>query len=176
MQPTFQEVQYAEAWVGVLLAFIGAVVPAGIVAMVWFLAKRASWKVRLLASVSVVVMFVAPCAAIPLFFGKMTTEVTASEVRVRFGWLPSYSESIPVAEILAIQAVQYDPVGEYGGWGIRGRGPANRALNQRGDLGVRLVLGTSQGLLIGSQQPEALAGAIAQVRQIPWSSTITGSR
>jgi hypothetical protein len=94
----------------------------------------------------------------------METVITGGEVRVRFGYLfPIYTRKISLAEIEAADAVTYSPIGEYGGWGIRGFG-ANVALNARGDRGVRLQLTNGRTLLIGSQRAEELASAIRDAK------------
>jgi hypothetical protein len=166
MQPvSFREVQYLPGWALLLLVAIGVLLPAGMIALAWFIAPRAHRKVALGVSAGGAALFFLPCAAIGLLFGKMTTEVGPSEIHVRFGWLTSHAEAIPAAGIQGTEVVRYDPVGEYGGWGIRRRGPKDRALTQRGDRGVRLRLEGDQSLLLGSERPEDLAAAIAQARQ-----------
>jgi hypothetical protein len=161
----FQEVQYLLGWDLLGLTAIGTLAPLAILVVARDQARRLKDRaVAIILSVAAAVPFLL-CAAIILFFGKMTTDVAGPEIRVRFGWLTSYAETIPVADVQQAEAVDYDPRGEYGGWGIRNRGPNDRALNQRGDRGVRLRLKEDRRLLIGSQRPEDLAGAIAQVRQ-----------
>jgi hypothetical protein len=91
---------------------------------------------------------------------RMTTEVTPSEARVWFGWVPTYRRVVPIASIQRLEVVRYRPVVDYGGWGIRTGRDGERALNARGDRGVRLYLSDGSRLLIGSQRPEALALAI----------------
>ncbi|HEY3266335.1 MAG TPA: hypothetical protein VGM37_05370 [Armatimonadota bacterium] len=63
------------------------------------------------------------------------------------------------SQILRAEARTYNPVGEYGGWGLKGTGK-NRALNVSGNRGVQLELVSGQRLLLGSQRPDELAAAI----------------
>jgi hypothetical protein len=56
--------------------------------------------------------------------------------------------------------VQYRPIADHGGWGIRSGRDGERALTARGNRGVRLVLADGTRLLIGSQRPEELAETI----------------
>ncbi len=96
---------------------------------------------------------------------RMTTEVTPNAVRVWFGWLPSYRRAISLADIRSVEAVTYRPLVDCGGWGIRrGRG-GEKVLNARGNRGVRLTLIDGSKLLIGSQKPEELAGALQRAMQ-----------
>jgi len=92
------------------------------------------------------------------------TTVTRDAVEVRFGYLlPMYRRTIARADIAEARAETYSPIGEFGGWGIRGLG-GNVALNARGNRGVRLTLRDGRRILIGSQRPEELAAALALER------------
>jgi hypothetical protein len=91
---------------------------------------------------------------------RMTTEVTATHVRVWFGWIPTYRRVFAVAAVQRLEVVSYRPIADYGGWGIRRGRDGERVLNARGNRGVRLDLSDGSRLLIGSQRPEALAVAL----------------
>ncbi len=49
----------------------------------------------------------------------MTTEVTATEVRVWFGWIPIYRRALAITGIKHYHVVEYRPIADYGGWGPR---------------------------------------------------------
>jgi hypothetical protein len=91
---------------------------------------------------------------------RMTTEVTPTDLRVWFGWIPTYRRFVPLGNIQRIEVVSYRPVVDYGGWGIRVGRDGVRVLNARGNRGVRIDLADGTKLLIGSQRPEALALAL----------------
>lgn len=108
-------------------------------------------------------MFAALAAAIGLLYlllFRMTTEVDEQEIRVHFGYIPSYRWRLPLDQVVKAMAVEYDPIREYGGWGIRGI-PV-RALNARGRLGVLLTLPNGRTMLIGSQRPDLLLQALTK--------------
>jgi hypothetical protein len=90
----------------------------------------------------------------------MTTEVTPSDLRVWFGWLPTYRRSVPIESIRSVEVVTYRPIAEFGFWGIRSGRDGERALIARGNRGVRLELTDGSKVLIGSQKPELLAAAL----------------
>ena len=90
----------------------------------------------------------------------MTTEATPSDLRVWFGWLPTYRRAVPIESIRSVEVVTYRPIAEYGFWGIRSGRDGERALIARGNRGVRLELTDGSKLLIGSQKPELLAAAL----------------
>ena len=93
-------------------------------------------------------------------FLRMTTEVTPTDLRVWFGWIPTYRKFVAIGMIQKIEVVSYRPILDHGGWGIRSGRDGERVLNARGNRGVRLELIDGTRLLIGSQRPEALALAI----------------
>ena len=90
---------------------------------------------------------------------RQSTRVTNDAVTVRFGVL--YRAQVPIAEIRQAEAVEYRPIAEYGGWGIRGFGK-KRALNARGNRGVLLSRMDGSTLMIGSQEPRRLLEALAR--------------
>ena len=91
---------------------------------------------------------------------RMTTEVTPTDLRVWFGWVPTYRRFVPLGSIRRVEVVEYRPLADYGGWGIRVGRDGVRVLNARGNRGVRIDLADGTKLLIGSQRPEALAMAL----------------
>jgi hypothetical protein len=56
-------------------------------------------------------------------------------------------------DIYTVSVREYKPIGEYGGWGIKGSGD-DRALNMSGNKGIQLVLNNGKKLLIGTQKEE----------------------
>ena len=109
------------------------------------------------------------CLALPLVLAvgllQMTTEVTPTEVRVWFGWVPIYRRVVSITGIQRYHVIRYRPILDYGGWGIRTGPDGERVLNARGDRGVRLELADGTKLLIGSQRPEELAETIERARR-----------
>jgi len=96
---------------------------------------------------------------------QMTTEATPTEVRVWFGWVPIYRRVVSIGDIRRYHVVQYRPIADYGGWGIRAGRDGERVLNARGNRGVRLELSDGTRLLIGSQRPEELAETIERAHR-----------
>jgi hypothetical protein len=111
------------------------------------------------------------CVALPLFlvvgFLRMTTEVTPTDLRVWFGWIPTYRRVVLVAAIVRLEVVSYRPLVDYWGWGIRSGRDGERVLNARGNRGVRIELSDGTRLLIGSQRPEVLALALERAMMRP---------
>ncbi|MBL8796892.1 MAG: hypothetical protein JNM56_23525 [Planctomycetia bacterium] len=99
-----------------------------------------------------------------LLFGmKLRVAVDGERLHVRF--TPFVDRSISLAEIRSWEPRTYQPIVEYGGWGIRyGLFGKGQAYNTRGNRGVQLELNDGSRLLIGSQRAEELAQAITQAR------------
>ena len=91
---------------------------------------------------------------------RMTTLVTPTEVRIWFGFIPTYRRAIPIGAIARVEVVDYRPIRDCGGWGIRITRDGERVLTARGNRGVRLFLVDGSKILIGSQRPEELAIAV----------------
>jgi hypothetical protein len=90
---------------------------------------------------------------------KLVTEVHAGNLHLSMHGLWSIRK-IPLAGIGSAEVVIYDPVKDYGGYGIR-LSPRGRAYIASGNRGVRLTLMKGMKVLVGSQRPQELAQAIA---------------
>ena len=88
---------------------------------------------------------------------KLVTEVDETGVRIQF--YPLLKRHIKFSEITKCQAKTYNPLLEYGGWGIR-FGFTSNAYNVSGNRGVYLEFQDGKPLLIGSRQSLRLAEVI----------------
>lgn len=109
--------------------------------------------------VVLVVTIVTAGVLIMLLGGSLRTAVHDDAVYVRYFPFHAKPRRLPYVEIQSCAARTYDPLGEYGGWGLRGSA-RNRAWNVRGKRGVQLVFHDGTRLLLGSQRADALADAI----------------
>ncbi len=107
-------------------------------------------------------MMMGLCLPIFLVVGvlRLTTVVTPTELRVWFGFIPTYRREIPLSGIARVEVVRYRPFIDYQGWGIRFGRDGERVYNARGDRGVRLHLVDGSKILIGSQRADELAGVL----------------
>ena len=147
----FTETQAFSAipYVVLLLAFLAGFLPVAFIPNRSRLGLNWLW---LLAAFGMALVFNLLC---------QKTVVTERELTVTFGaFLTLYRKRLSLREITTAEAATYSPIAEYGGWGIRGWG-RNIALNARGNRGVRLTLRDGRRVLVGSQQPEELAEALA---------------
>lgn len=88
---------------------------------------------------------------------RLDVEVYTDRVRVR--WFPLADRTIVLSHVVGVEAVEYRPIREYGGWGIRGS-KRRRAYSMSGNRGVLLSLYDGSTVLIGTDEADRLAGAI----------------
>ncbi len=98
----------------------------------------------------------------PIFFFRlhMVVEVIPGAVNICFR--PFVNRQILAEQIVRVESRTYQPIGEFGGWGIRGWGD-RVAYNVRGNAGVELTLIDGRRVLIGTQRADELAGAISTI-------------
>ncbi|MEA3274042.1 MAG: hypothetical protein U9Q81_01820 [Pseudomonadota bacterium] len=95
---------------------------------------------------------------------KLAVFVERTQLRVKFSYLAN--KRVPVSEIASFRVVNYSPIREYGGWGVRYSLKGKRwAYNVKGNIGVEIDLADGRKWLIGSQRPEELAEAIAKAKK-----------
>lgn len=141
----FRESQLVAPWVWALMGLV-AVVSGGSVYLAEQ-ASRAPW-LALVPTLAVILILVT--------LMRMTTQVDEAGLKVVFGFVPVYTRRIAFSEIESAVAETYNPLREFGGWGIRGMGK-NRALTMQGNQGVRITLKDGSRLLVGSAQAEEFA-------------------
>jgi hypothetical protein len=92
---------------------------------------------------------------------KLITEVTDKGVTYRFPPLILKKRIIYKESIQSFEVRKYNPIGEYGGWGIKGSGfRRGKAYNVKGNMGLQLVLKDGKKILFGTQRTEAIKSAM----------------
>ena len=105
----FREEQYFDWRVYAFIAALEVLTGLGLL-------QRNAWSLELLMGLVVgigLVMFLV------LFVLHMTTEVTPTDIRVWFGWVPVYRRVVPPVDVRRVEMVTFRPVLDYGFWGIR---------------------------------------------------------
>ncbi len=103
--------------------------------------------------------------SVPLLLWKTKLHVAVNREFLHIRFFPFFKRDIPLNDILEWKAKVYQPLRDYGGWGIRW-GFKGKAYNVSGNRGVQLVLIKNKKLLIGSQKPDALAQAITTAKSL----------
>jgi len=86
---------------------------------------------------------------------KMDTKITDTGVYVRMFPLLMRTRHFEWSDIDKAYTRTYQPLEEYGGWGIKGTGN-NRAYNVSGKQGLQLELKDGRRILIGTQKPQEI--------------------
>src|SRR5947208_9953649 len=108
----------------------------------------------LLAIAPVVVVLVASLISL----SHLDVDVTDQGVSIAFRYLWP-TRRIQFAEIVGLDVRRYNPLLEYGGWGVR-LGPRGWGYMTGGNEGVQLRLRKGLPVLIGSRRPRDLEAAI----------------
>lgn len=155
---TFEETQrFIQRWLWILVVLL--MIAVWVMSILWFGSET---KQRSLSSDIIVIVswvLVGACIPVLLLVMKLETEVRRDGLYVRL--FPFHLEFRRFAwpDVKESRARRYNPIREYGGWGIRwGRG--GRAYNMRGDRGLQLVMKDGKRWLIGSQRADELAAAV----------------
>ncbi len=153
--------QFRQPWLWGLLLLGLIIVSGGAFAAVKQQAAPA-WSKALLGVAALLVLAVIAM----IYVSELKTEVKPDGLYVRFFPLHRSAVRIAPEEIKAAEAVEYNPMRDYGGWGIR-RSSAGKAYNIGGNRGVKLTFRDPkrEPLLIGSNQAEQLAAAIESLQR-----------
>lgn len=84
-----------------------------------------------------------------VFNMRMETQIKPDGIYLRFFPFHFKYKFFPWSDINKAYVRQYNPIKEYGGWGLR-----VGAFNVSGNMGLQLEFKNGKALLIGSQKPE----------------------
>lgn len=148
------------------------VVVLGVAAIFWFgfvyqVLLGGEYGNRPVSDVQLAILFALVGLGLPYFFYRMslTTEVRPGLVQVRFWPFHLKAVKVPLHLVRDYERVTYNPISDYGGWGIRW-GFKGKAYNMSGNEGVKLYFYNRDPLLIGSQNPRDLFRAISEAKQM----------
>ena len=153
-----EEQRFTQTWLIVLLA-ISIIVPITVITTE-YLEENSNMTtnefVLTLSGILVTISFI--------FFFKLKTRI--DEKGIHYQFLPFHFKyrTITWPEIKTAVVRTYDPIGEYGGWGIKGGSLWNKekgkCVNISGDIGIQLQLKNGKKLLIGTQMKEAAVNVL----------------
>jgi hypothetical protein len=101
--------------------------------------------------------------SLPTFFWQMRliTRITTEGIYVRFIPFHFKEQFYSWDSIESAQVRTYNPLLEYGGWGIKyGFNGQGKVYNIVGDQGLQLVFKSGEKLLIGTQKPVEIQAAV----------------
>lgn len=154
---TFEESQrFNQVWIWVLLIGVSILV---IVQVPLDLIK--STNEESLPTHSIIVLLLSIAFVIGLnalfFFSKLKTNINTEGVSVVFHPFFNKPKLFRWEDIEKAFVRKYQPLWEYGGWGIR-FGMKGRAYNTSGNKGLQLIMKSGKKILIGTQKSDELDG------------------
>lgn len=166
----FEETQrFRQPWLWILMAFVAAVSIGPMGAGVYHqLVLHRTFGDHPLSDPALLISTVATFLVVGsivwlLLAAYLRVEVRTEGLVIRF--FPFIAgRMIAYSEICNCASRTYNPILEYGGWGIR-FGRNGKALNVSGNRGVQLELRSGEKLLLGSQRADELAAAIEGMRR-----------
>lgn len=110
----------------------------------------------------IVVMVLTFLPTLLFFYIKLETEIKSDGIYVRFFPIHLRFKFYSWDNLNKTFVRKYCPIGEFGGWGIRGLGK-NRAFSISGNKGIQLVTKDGSKLLIGTTKPEEVTKILNHV-------------
>jgi len=148
----FKEVQnFRQGWLWALLlvSFISTSASPLIELMDYKKTGVFHWQVLLLLAIPLLVFFM-------LWFMRMETEIDDTGIRYRFVFFGNKPKEILWQDVAAAYVRRYNPIMEYGGWGLRYSFKNGKAINVSGDKGLQLVTKANKKILIGTNKKDEL--------------------
>jgi hypothetical protein len=99
------------------------------------------------------------------FFTKLETRIDETGVTIRFFPFQRMYYYVKWEEIQEAQIRKYNPLMEYGGWGIRYSFTNGKAYNIAGNKGLQLTLLSGKRFLIGTQNEEELGRYLKHLKE-----------
>lgn len=100
----------------------------------------------------------------PVFASRLNTEITEDAISFRFRPFYRSGKVIHRDEIASFKVGTYNPILEYGGWGIRqGWQKKKVAYNVSGKEGLTLTLKNGKSILIGTRRVQAITAAMEKM-------------
>jgi hypothetical protein len=158
-QPIYREVQrFRQIWIWLVVLALAGLIWYALITQLFF---QRPFGNNPLPDVWLIIFWIVFSLGLPLliFYCRLTTEVREDGLYIQFFPFHLSFRKIAFDELKRYEVRTYNPIWEYGGWGIRYR-PKGWAYNVSGNQGVQLELVNGKRLLIGSQRAEELWQAI----------------
>ena len=148
-----EEQRFRQVWLMVLLGF-SLLVPVGLIINEYIKDNTSMTTNEFLGSLIVII-----ASVLLIFIFKLSTRIDEKGIHYQFFPFHFSMKTLLWSEITKAEVRTYDPIGEYGGWGLRYsfNKKKGNAVNVSGDIGIQLTLKNGKKLLIGTQKKEAVS-------------------
>lgn len=164
----FKEEQQFRQWWHIVL-ILAAIVPAMIMC-IYTLYRQIVVGVQVgnspAPNVVMIIVFIALGVVLWVYFSlKLEVWIDQDGIHYRFFPLVIKNQFISKEEIQRFEIRKYNPIIDYGGWGVRrsfGR-KWQKAYNVSGNIGLQLYLTNGKKVLFGTQRSQAIMYAIEEI-------------
>lgn len=157
MNPEFTEIQKFNKWWHYLLSGLPLFLAVTTYLALWIdlmPLKSEQEKKTAMIPLTITILF-AVLFFIWFFLLHLKTTINSEGIRVSFKWLPFCKRNIKWEEIQSVSLVNYSPLYDYGGWGVRYSLSGNGwCYNVSGNTGIKIIYKNGKPFLIGIQQKE----------------------
>ena len=147
-----EEQRFRQVWLMVLLGF-SLLVPVSLIINEYIKDNTSMTTNEFLGSLIII------ASVLLIFIFKLSTRIDEKGIHYQFFPFHFSIKTLLWSEITKAEVRTYDPIGEYGGWGLRYsfNKKKGNAVNVSGDIGIQLTLKNGKKLLIGTQKKEAVS-------------------
>ena len=148
-----EEQRFRQVWLMVLLGF-SLLVPVSLIINEYIKDNTSMTTNEFLGSLIGII-----ASVLLIFIFKLSTRIDEKGIHYQFFPFHFSMKTLLWSEITKAEVRTYDPIGEYGGWGLRYsfNKKKGNAVNVSGDIGIQLTLKNGKKLLIGTQKKEAVS-------------------
>ena len=151
-----EEQRFRQVWLMVLLGF-SLLVTVGLIINEYIKDNTSMTTNEFLGSLIGII-----ASVLLIFIFKLSTRIDEKGIHYQFFPFHFSMKTLLWSEITKAEIRTYDPIGEYGGWGLRYsfNKKKGNAVNVSGDIGIQLTLKNGKKLLIGTQKKEAVSSVL----------------
>ena len=152
MNPTFTETQKFNKWWMYLLFSVPFLVTSISYVLVQFGIVEPNGGEKSPPEIILILIF----SLLILIWGisvRLKTTINENGISACFIGIPFCNKNFTWAEIQSIHVIEYSPIKDYGGWGVR-MGFNGWCYNVSGKIGIKLTRTNGKPFLIGTQQKE----------------------
>lgn len=143
-----EEQRFTQLWLIVLLTF-SLLVPVGLI-----IQEYAKQNTKMTSNQFVFGILAILASVLLIFIFKLTTRIDETGIHYKFFPFHWKYKLISWNNISKAYVRTYSPIGDYGGWGLKGKwfGTKGKAINISGDIGIQLELKNGKKILIGTNK------------------------
>jgi hypothetical protein len=152
-----EEQRFTQSWL-ILLMCVSLIVPIALIIQDYTKPNSSMTLNKFLGSSAIII-----ASGLFIFIFKLKTRIDEKGIHYRFFPFHISLKTILWSDISKACVRTYDPIEEYGGWGLKGGWSSSKgkAINVKGNIGIQLELKNGKKLLIGTQK-ETQANQILQ--------------